>query len=56
MAWFKTNNETKKKSRNKREKTSLRSLVVKRGKGETIEWTVVPRKGKGTNWKKGRRQ
>lgn len=31
--WHKTNNnETKKKSRNKREKTSLRSLVVKRGK------------------------
>ena len=33
MAWLKTNNnKTKKKSRNKRETTTLRSLVVKRGK------------------------
>lgn len=56
MAWLKTNNnKTKKKLRNK-ERRQLLDVWLLRGKRETREWPMVPRKGKQTSWKKGRRQ
>ena len=46
-----------KRSREIKERRQVLEVwLLREARGETIEWTVVPRKGKGTSWKKGRRQ
>ena len=46
-----------KRSREIKDRQQLLEVwLLREARGETMEWAMVPRKGKGTNWKKGRRQ